>query len=576
MNYYVETYVRPYLKKYSALMIMTIILGALALLSAAALTYTSGYLITRASEKPETILLVYVPIVMVRAFGISRSVLRYIENLLGHDAVLKVLADMRLSLYRALEPQALFIRSKFKTGDLLGALSDDIEHLQDVYIRTIFPTMIGLFIFIFAVIWLAVFDWVFAIFMFLAMSVVVFVYPVISLYILKRQQTISKEQHTHLYETYTDAILGVSDWIISGRKEEFVDTFLQDAKESDASERKLDYWHQTRMLQLQLYTGVLVVIVGIWAGFQALDGNIAPTYIAAFTLVVMPILEGMIPISHAVERIPVYEESFRRLDAIETFKPVDQDRATVDPSFENPDISIDNVSYRYTAEGNEAVKDVTLHIPYGEKIAVLGKSGAGKSTLIQLLLGNLHPTAGTIRIDGQDPTQYGDGIYESVSVLNQKPYLFATSVENNIRLGNHNVPRERIEEIVDAVGLGQYISTLPKKLDTQMEETGQRFSGGERQRIALSRILVKDTPIVVLDEPTIGLDPDTEYDLVDTMLEALEEKTVIWITHHLTGIEKMDRVLFMDDGEIAILGTHEELLQTNERYRRLYELDRGL
>lgn len=576
MNYYVETYVRPYLKKYSALMIMTIILGALALLSAAALTYTSGYLITRASEKPETILLVYVPIVMVRAFGISRSVLRYIENLLGHDAVLKVLADMRLSLYRALEPQALFIRSKFKTGDLLGALSDDIEHLQDVYIRTIFPTMIGLFIFVFAVIWLAVFDWVFAIFMFLAMSVVVFVYPVISLYILKRQQTISKEQHTHLYETYTDAILGVSDWIISGRKEEFVDTFLQDAKESDASERKLDYWHQTRMLQLQLYTGVLVVIVGIWAGFQALDGNIAPTYIAAFTLVVMPILEGMIPISHAVERIPVYEESFRRLDAIETFKPVDQDRATVDPSFENPAISIDNVSYRYTAEGNEAVKDVTLHIPYGEKIAVLGKSGAGKSTLIQLLLGNLHPTAGTIRIDGQDPTQYGDGIYESVSVLNQKPYLFATSVENNIRLGNHNVPRERIEEIVDAVGLGQYISTLPKKLDTQMEETGQRFSGGERQRIALSRILVKDTPIVVLDEPTIGLDPDTEYDLVDTMLEALEEKTVIWITHHLTGIEKMDRVLFMDDGEIAILGTHEELLQTNERYRRLYELDRGL
>ncbi len=576
MNYYVETYVRPYLKKYSALMIMTIILGALALLSAAALTYTSGYLITRASEKPETILLVYVPIVMVRAFGISRSVLRYIENLLGHDAVLKVLADMRLSLYRALEPQALFIRSKFKTGDLLGALSDDIEHLQDVYIRTIFPTMIGLFIFVFAVIWLAVFDWVFAIFMFLAMSVVVFVYPVISLYILKRQQTISKEQHTHLYQTYTDAILGVSDWIISGRKEEFVDTFLQDAKESDASERKLDYWHQTRMLQLQLYTGVLVVIVGIWAGFQALDGNIAPTYIAAFTLVVMPILEGMIPISHAVERIPVYEESFRRLDAIETFKPVDQDRATVDPSFENPAISIDNVSYRYTAEGNEAVKDVTLHIPYGEKIAVLGKSGAGKSTLIQLLLGNLDPTAGTIRIDGQDPTQYGDGIYESVSVLNQKPYLFATSVENNIRLGNHNVPRERIEEIVDAVGLGQYISTLPKKLDTQMEETGQRFSGGERQRIALSRILVKDTPIVVLDEPTIGLDPDTEYDLVDTMLEALEEKTVIWITHHLTGIEKMDRVLFMDDGEIAILGTHEELLQTNERYRRLYELDRGL
>lgn len=557
-------------------MLMTIILGTLALLSAAALTYTSGYLITRASEKPETILLVYVPIVMVRAFGISRSVLRYLENLLGHDAVLKVLADMRLSLYRALEPQALFIRSKFKTGDLLGALSDDIEHLQDVYIRTVFPTMIGLFIFMFAVVWLAVFDWVFAIFMALCLSVVVFIYPLISLYFLKKHQKESKERHAHLYKTYTDAILGVSDWIISGRQKEFVSTFLEDARKSDASERKLDYWHQTRQFQLQVFTGILVVVVGIWAGFQAAEGVIAPTYIAAFTLVVMPILEGMIPISHAVERIPVYEESFRRLDEIEKFAPAETKEQVVEPNFERPAIDIQGATYRYTEDGKKAVNDVTLQIPYGEKIAVLGKSGAGKSTLIQLILGNLTPTEGKVRIDGQDPTQYGDGIYESVSVLNQKPYLFATSVENNIRLGNHEVPREKIEEIVDAVGLGDYISSLPKQLDTQMEETGQRFSGGERQRIALSRILVKDTPIVILDEPTVGLDPDTEYDLVQTMLEALGDKTVIWITHHLTGIEKMDRVLFMDEGEIAILGTHEELLETNERYRRLYELDRGL
>ena len=576
MSYYVETYVKPYMKKYSSLMLMTIILGTLALLSAAALTYTSGYLITRASEKPETILLVYVPIVMVRAFGISRSVLRYLENLLGHDAVLKVLADMRLSLYRALEPQALFIRSKFKTGDLLGALSDDIEHLQDVYIRTVFPTMIGLFIFMFAVVWLAVFDWVFAIFMALCLSVVVFIYPLISLYFLKKHQKESKERHAHLYKTYTDAILGVSDWIISGRQKEFVSTFLEDARKSDASERKLDYWHQTRQFQLQVFTGILVVVVGIWAGFQAAEGVIAPTYIAAFTLVVMPILEGMIPISHAVERIPVYEESFRRLDEIEKFAPAETKEQVIEPNFERPAIDIQGATYRYTEDGKKAVNDVTLQIPYGEKIAVLGKSGAGKSTLIQLILGNLTPTEGKVRIDGQDPTQYGDGIYESVSVLNQKPYLFATSVENNIRLGNHEVPREKIEEIVDAVGLGDYISSLPKQLDTQMEETGQRFSGGERQRIALSRILVKDTPIVILDEPTVGLDPDTEYDLVQTMLEALGDKTVIWITHHLTGIEKMDRVLFMDEGEIAILGTHEELLETNERYRRLYELDRGL
>lgn len=108
-----------------------------------------------------------------------------------------------------------------------------------------------------------------------------------------------------------------------------------------------------------------------------------------------------------------------------------------------------------------------------------------------------------------------------------------------------------------------------------MEETGQRFSGGERQRIALARILLKDTPIVILDEPTIGLDPFIENELVETIMTSLQDKTVIWITHHLTGIERMDQVLFLDKGQIAIQGTHEELMRTNERYQQLYKLDRG-
>lgn len=321
MNY-TQRYILPYVRKYKAAMGWTVFFGFLALLSAALLTFTSGYLISRTSERPETILLVYIPIVMVRTFGISRSVFRYVERLLGHNAVLKILADMRVKLYRALEPQALFIRERFKTGDLLGTLADDIEHLQDVYIRTIFPTLIGLMMLVFAIGSLLTVDPLFAFFMLVAMSVVAFVYPLISLYLFKKHQTRAKTLHGQLYDTLTDALFGISDWIISGRKKQFVEGFLTDAASSVDAERKLDEWNQTRTMQLQIFTGVLVIIVGFWAGNAAADGLIAPTYIAAFTLAIMPIMEAIIPISHAVERIPVYEQSLQRIEKIEDRKSV--------------------------------------------------------------------------------------------------------------------------------------------------------------------------------------------------------------------------------------------------------------
>lgn len=576
MKQYIGEYVTPYLKKYRAMIGWTIFFGTLALLSAAMLTFTSGYLISRTSERPETILMVYVPIVAVRTFGISRSVFKYVERLLGHNAVLKMLADMRVKLYQALEPQALFIRERFKTGDLLGAVADDIEHLQDVYIRTIFPTLIGLFVFVFAAGGLATQDPLFALIMSGLMLIVAFVYPLVSLYMLKKHQTTSKRLHSQLYESFTDALFGVTDWMISGRKKTYTEQFLQEAKASDEAEKKLDYWHQSRTFQLQLITGALVIIVGCWAGLQAANGHLTPTYIAAFTLVVMPIMEALIPISHAVERVPVYEESFRRLDAVkqQTYEEFEGD--VLLETIERPVISVENVSYTYPGSERLAVDHVDLTIRPGEKIAILGRSGAGKSTLLQLILGLAKPTEGRVTIGDYESERFGTSIYDVVSVLNQKPYLFATSVANNIRLGSQEATDERIQRVVQDVQLSDYLSSLPNGLDTQMEETGQRFSGGERQRIALSRILLKDTPIVVLDEPTVGLDPATERQLLETMYDALEEKTVLHITHHLTYIEKMDRIVFMDEGRIAMIGSHEQLYATNERYRNLYELDRGL
>jgi len=567
-------YIRPFIKQYKWFMLATVFLGFLTFLTASMLTFTSGFLITRAAEAPYNILMLYVPIVLVRAFGIARPVVRYMERLVGHNTVLKILADMRVRLYDALEPQALFIRSRFQTGDLVGTLADDIEHLQDAYIRTIFPTIVALFLFVFSVTSLAIFDPFFALWIAVCLAVIIVVYPLLSLYFLKKRQIQVKEKRNRLYKMFTDAVLGISDWMISGNKERFIFQFMKESRETNKIEKKLADWNHARTFQLQVISGLILIFVGIWAGFEALEGEILPAYIASFTLVTLPILEGLIPVSNAIEKIPAYQESLERLENIDQYNGTQG----VVGSFEiatNPVFYFEHVDYTYGSNKEPALKNINLTIRPGEKVALLGKSGAGKSTLLQLLIGAMKPDNGTVKIGDLSASRYGEQIYEVISVLNQKPYLFATTVENNIRLGNQEATREEIEDVIRQVKLDQYIHSLPKGLDTQMEESGQRFSGGERQRIALARILLKNTPIVVLDEPTVGLDPLTERDLLDTIFKTLEGKTVILITHHLMGMEKMDQIVFLDNGAISMHGNHRSLLKENERYRKLYRLDLG-
>ncbi|WP_207368888.1 thiol reductant ABC exporter subunit CydC [Heyndrickxia coagulans] len=570
---YFKRYIKPYIRQYRWLMAATVLLGIVAFLASSMLTFTSGYLITRASEMPATILLIYVPIVGVRAFGIARPVARYFERLSGHNTVLKILADMRVKLYEILEPQALFIRSRFQAGDLLGTLADDIEHLQDAYIRTIFPVVTALFLFLYSVCTLAAFDFLFALWIAILMGIILFVYPLLSLYFMKKRQIALKETQSRLYRSVTDTLFGIRDWIISGKKERFFRQFYEDSRKSHEIERKMSFWNHNRNFQLQVISGIILIFTGIWAGHAAIHGDIAPTYIASFTLVTLPILEGIIPASATVEKIPAYKESLQRIDTIRQHVP-DKSSPSAVPG-EKAEIRLEHVFYYYENEPAAALNDVSLTIPRGQKIAVLGKSGAGKSTLLHLLIGALHPASGTVSIGGHAPAAYGEGIHQLVSVLNQKPYLFATTVENNVALGRPGATPVEIEEAIRQVKLDRYLHSLPNGIHTQMEETGQRFSGGERQRIALARILLQNTPVVILDEPTVGLDPLTEKDLLDTMFEVLKDKTVIFITHHLAGMEKMDQIVFLDEGKIAMQGTHVALMENHARYRKLYQMDRG-
>lgn len=613
-----NSWITPYVAQYRWRLVAVIALGICAALCAVLLLFTSGFLISKSALRPENILMVYVPIVGVRAFGIFRAVFRYVERLAGHDAVLRILADQRVKLYRILEPQALFLRSRMQTGDVLGALAEDVQRLQDIYLRTVFPAVTALMMYGGAVVAFGSVDLRFALWMGLYMLFLVAVLPVISLRVTWKLRVRLKRENAKLYTRLTDGVLGLGDWIASGRAEEFMRRQDEAEGQADMIRLRLRQWTRWRDLVAQCVIGLMVVSVTLWAGSAASAEQLPAVMIAAFVLVLFPLTEALLPVGDAVEHIPQYRESLERLQHLEggEIKPeqsgteeanaaagakedmnlgvsgsnlvAGQQRGSLErkekasdrrirlriPPRLRADIQIDQVSYRYTPNAPYAVQEVSLHLPQGKRLAILGRSGGGKSTLLKLIQGALLPSAGNVFINDLPVQTMGENITDVIAVLNQSPHLFDTTVANNLRIGRPHATDEEIQRVAAQVGLSDLIESLPQGYHTPMLETGLRFSGGERQRIALARVLLRETPVVIFDEPMAGLDPVTERALMRTILDSMQGKTMIWVTHHLMGAERMDELIFMENGQITMQGSHEQLLAREERYRRLVELDR--
>lgn len=564
----------PFLYQYRWFCFLSILLGSLTLLFGSALMFTSGYLISKSATQPESILMVYVPIVGVRTFGIGRAVLSYLERLTGHSFILRILSQMRMRLYNVLEPQALSIRERFRTGDILGVLADDIEHLQNFYLKTLLPSIVSLIIYSIIISITGLFSIPFAILLAILIGLLVFVGPFISLFYIKAKNEELKKGKHQLYRQLTDTIFGISDWNFSGHYPVFIQHYGKQEDRLLQLEREKHYFVNWRDLFNQLVVGAIVIFSIYWANGMSLKGVIEPTFIAAFGLVMLSVLETFLPLAEAVSETTTYIDSVKRLDSIPVIQSK-KDREVFDLSDQRDmSIYISNLTFGYP--GDLLFNGMNLKIPQGEKIAIIGRSGSGKSTLLKLIYGAIMPGNGEVRIAGINTQELAGCMPNLISVLNQKPYLFNTSVLNNIRLGNSNATDEDVYAAAKKVRLGSMIQQLPLGYETIMQETGQRFSGGERQRIALARILLQNTPVVLLDEPTVGLDPKTEIELLETMFETLQGKTIIWVTHHLIGVEKMDRIIFLDQGKIVMEGNHQQLLEKESRYRRLYSLDRPL
>lgn len=570
--------IRTEIKKNKSVMTLVVILGILSTVSGAALMYVSGFLISKSSLRIGNILMLQVPTVLTRTFSLSQSTFAYLQRLTSHNLVLGIIEKMRSRVYKILEPHALKLKKEYKSGDLLGLIAEDIEHLQNIYLKTIFPSIVSLVLYVIFVTLMFGYDMSYAILATLFGLFIIFIVPFVSLTFTRRNFQVMKEAKYDLYKNFTSAIFGISDWISSNRVNDFMNEYQEKETRLLKKETKIKIFVHFRENLVNFIAGLTVfyMIYSCWN--MTLNDSIENVYIASFCMMALSVMSISVMTSESVAHIPGYEVSIKR---VKDFYANEQDDVDIDKALQNKEgnvIDIENVTFAYE-NGKNVLDDISLSIKKGEKVAILGRSGVGKSTLVKLLTGTYTNYTGSISVLGKVPTEKMLGT--KISLLNQKPYLFDMTIRENLKLALLDKKEEvtddeinsKIEESLEKSQLTRLISELPEGINTNVFETGSRFSGGERQRIAFARTLIQNNELLLLDEPTVGLDPKTEHELLKTIFETNVDKTIVWITHHLNSIKYMDRIIFIKDGKVEMDGTHEELYRTNEKYRKLYDMD---
>lgn len=568
-----ERWVRPDLKRYKKLLFWSLALGLLTFFAAGALMFTSGYLIDFSATQP-LFAAIYVPVVLTRAFGIGRPVFQYLERLTSHNWVLRITSHMRRKLYRVLETDAAFVQEHHQTGDILGLLADDIGHVQNLYLRTVFPTVVAAGITVLATLILGWFDWGFALWICILLLLQIVFVPWWGLVIEQARKTRQKELSHEAYVSLTDSVLGLSDWVITHRQKQFTAQATAVSQQLGASVHASAKFQWARDFLAQLLFAIIPVSLLIWTSLNWTGSQHLANWIGGFVLVIFPLDQAFSGIAQGIGEWPTYRDALAHLNAL---TPVTRDLPRQLPApAQFTTLRLQNLGFQYDASAPQLIEQVDLTLQRDEKVAILGPSGMGKTTLLQLVLGDLTPTRGQVLVDDTTVLAYQDHRAALFAVLDQSPFLFNTSIQNNVRLGNEQATDAAVAQALAAVQLDQLVAHLPQGVATPVEEAGFGFSGGERQRLALARILLQDAPIVLLDEPTVGLDPITEQALLDTMFTVLRDKTVLWVTHHLQGVDRADRVIFLEDGRLTMNDTPANLVATNARYRHLYALDAGL
>lgn len=553
-----------------------LLLGALAVGCSVGLMAVSGWLISRASQQPPVLYLM-VAVTATRAFGMGRAVFRYAERLVSHDAVLRMLADLRVSVYRRLERIAPAGLREHRRGDLLARLVADTDTLQDYWLRWLLPVgtavLVGSGSVAFTAWLLPEAGAVLAVGL-LAAGVAV---PLVSGACARRAERRLAPARGELATRVADLLTGTAELTVAGA--------LEDRKgrtrESDGLLTRIAA-RGSAAAGLggglsALVCGLTVVAAAAVAANAVQDGRLSGVAMAVAVLTPLAAFEAVNGLPLAVQyRQRVRRSAERVYEVIDAPVPVaEPEQPAAAPASPFP-LRLTGLTARHPGQERAALRDVELTLEAGRRIAVVGPSGSGKTTLAQVLLRFLDPAEGAYSLGGSDArTLDGDDVRVLVGLCAQDAHIFDSSVRENLRLARTGASEEQLRQALAAARLLEWADGLPDGLDTLVGEHGERISGGQRQRLALARALLADFPVLVLDEPAEHLDLATADALTADLLAATEGRTTVLITHRLAGLEAVDEVLVLDRGEVVQRGPYAELAAAEGPLQQLLARERA-
>ena len=552
---------------------LSVLLSTLTIGSSVALIGASAWLISTAGLHPSVADL-GVSVVGVRFFGISRGLFRYLERLVSHNVTFRLLARLRVWFYKKLEPLAPARLMEYKSGDLLTRVIGDVETLENFYVRVISPALTAILIGLLVAAFFASFFPLLALVLIGFFLVLGLLLPLFVHFVSRTPGQKLIAQRAEIQSQIVDGIQGMADLLAFGRGMDQLQNISITGTTYGVTQKQM-----ARISGVHSGLGTLLTNLGVWLVLllvipQITAGNIKGVMLGAFALMTLASFEAVTSLPLAAQMWNASREAAKRLfEVVDTEPSVRDDTHDSKLNDQLPNIEFSNLTFSYPAQSMPALQNVTFTVPAGKSIAIVGPSGAGKSTLANLLLRFWDYESGEITFGGV-PLKALDqeDVRKQIAFVSQNSYFFNTSIGENLRLARRSASPREIEAAARAAQIREFIMTLPKGYDTLIGEQGLRLSSGERQRLAIARALLKDAPILIFDEPTANLDPQTEKHVLETLFKTMQGKTFLLITHRLIGLEQVDEILVIDDGRLAERGKHGELLTHRGIYRRLWDI----
>lgn len=564
----------PYLKLYKKHwfgLTLGMLLAFVTLCASIGLLTLSGWFLSAAAVAGLTIARetfnYMLPGAFVRGFAMGRTAGRWGERVVSHNATFKLLTDLRIFFFEKLAPMIPGRVSNLRDADLLNRLVADIDAMDHVYLRLISPVTVGVLGIAALTALLCWFDMALGLTLGGVLLVLLLVWPVMFYKLGKRNGAELTQHKAEMRVATLDWLQGYSELTIFGAESRYRDAIYA-AQEKLLANQKVNASFTGLASALLLLANGWTLVLMLWLAADGVNGQAPDPMIALVVFATMASVELLMPIAGAFQHLGQTLTSARRLNEIILSEPDVKFPSEETRHSGQFDITFEHLTFNYSGGEQPALKDVSLTIPAGHKVAIVGQTGSGKSTLIQLLCRYWDAQQGDIRIAGTRLQEWKESdLRAAISVVSQRVDILNGSLRDNLSMAKPHADDSELSAMLERVGLGKLLEA--PGLDTWLGDGGRQLSGGEKRRIGIARALLHDGPILLLDEPTEGLDKQTEQQIMALFQSHFENKTVIFITHRLVELETMDAVCLIEQGKIVEHGSHQALLAQQGRYFQL-------